>query len=384
MLEKILLILFYFATPVFIIHFAGKYLLLKKAGTVLIAYVIGLLVGNLNLIPESLAGLQDMVMSISIPLALPLLLMSLNLQNWENLARKTFFSLLTGMIAVVVVVVIAHLIFQAYIPNEWKVSGMLIGVYTGGTPNLASIQSALNVDANTYILTHTSDLVVSAFYLLFLMTLAPAVFRKILPFGYSPGHSFHESGTNFNNFEDYTDYFKGHNLKPSLLALGVSILILAIGGGVSAISPKNLQMVSAILIITTLGIATSFVPALRRGPKNFETGMYFILVFSLVVSSMADFSEFSAEALPIFLNVSFVIVFSLLLHALLARIFKLDSDTVIITSTALICSPPFVPLVAGTLGNRNIIVSGLTVGLVGYAVGNYLGIMIAYTLRFWF
>jgi uncharacterized membrane protein len=80
--------------------------------------------------------------------------------------------------------------------------------------------------------------------------------------------------------------------------------------------------------------------------------------------------------------VAFVIVFSLLLHSLLARLFKIDADTVIITSTALICSPPFVPLIAGSLNNRRIIVSGLTVGLIGYAIGNYLGMFVAYYLRF--
>lgn len=379
-----LLILFYFLTPALLIHFAGKYLLLKKAGTVLMAYVLGLIVGNIGIIPESAYDLQDTLLSITMPLALPLLLMTLNLSNWEHLAKKTFFALATGVASVIIVVVIAHVIFMHFNPDQWKISGMLIGVYTGGTPNLASIKTALNVDSNSYILTHTSDLVISAIYLMFLMTIGKKFFKKLLPFGYHYKGRFSNDDTIYSNFEDYSEFFKKHNLIPTLLALGVSVIILAIAGGISYLSPDNLKLVAAILIITTLGIAASFVPELRRGPRNFETGMYFILVFSLVVASMADFSKFSAEALPIFLNVTFVIIFALLLHALLARIFKIDADTVIITSTALICSPPFVPLIAGSLNNRQIIVSGLTVGLVGYAIGNYLGIVIAYSLRFWF
>jgi uncharacterized membrane protein len=267
--------------------------------------------------------------------------------------------------------------------DQWKISGMLIGVYTGGTPNLAAIKTALSVDSNTYILVHTSDLVVSSIYLLFLMTYGKKIFTKILPYGYHYKGRFADDDPVFSNYEDYSDFFKKHNLYPTLLAFGVSVVILAIAAGISYLSPENLKLVAAILIITTLGIASSFVPELRRGPRNFETGMYFILVFSLVVASMADFSKFSAEALPIFLNVLLVIFFSLFLHAFLARFFKIDADTLIITSTALICSPPFVPLIAGSLNNRQIIVSGLTVGLVGYAIGNYLGIMIAYLLRFW-
>ena len=41
------------------------------------------------------------------------------------------------------------------------------------------------------------------------------------------------------------------------------------------------------------------------------------------------------------------------------------------------CSPPFVPMIAGALNNKEIVVSGLTVGIMGYAIGNYLGVLIA-------
>jgi uncharacterized membrane protein len=380
----VLLILFYFIVPALIIHYAGKYLLLKKAGSVLLAYIIGLIVGNTGIIPYSpeTESFQKLLMGASMAFALPMLLISLNLSNMKNLAKNTFISLFTGVFSVIVVVVIAHFIFKNFIPDEWKVSGMLVGVYTGGTPNLGSIQAALNVDPDTYIFTHSSDLIISAAYLLFLMTIGKKVFSRFLPYNYYYGGRFNTDEVVFSNFEDYSDFFKKHNFLPTLASLGVTAVIVIIGLAISEVVPKELSDPAAILIITTLGIAASFIPDLRRGPKNFETGMYFIIVFSLIVSSMADFSRFSQEALPIFFNVAFVIVFSLLLHSALARLFKIDSDTVIITSTALICSPPFVPLIAGSLNNRRIIVSGLTVGLIGYAIGNYLGMFVAYYLRF--
>jgi len=54
-----------------------------------------------------------------------------------------------------------------------------------------------------------------------------------------------------------------------------------------------------------------------------------------------------------------------------------------ITSTALICSPPFVPVVSGALNNREILVPGITIGIIGYAVGNYLGFLMAELLKMW-
>jgi uncharacterized membrane protein len=140
-------------------------------------------------------------------------------------------------------------------------------------------------------------------------------------------------------------------------------------------------MLVAILTITSLGIIASFIPVINKQKESFDLGMYLILVFSLTVASMADFSKFSLEAMTLFLNVGFVIFGSIILQLVLSKIFKIDRDTTIITSTALICSPPFVPVIAGAIRNKEIIFSGLTVGIIGYAIGNYLGVLVAYALK---
>ena len=65
---------------------------------------------------------------------------------------------------------------------------------------------------------------------------------------------------------------------------------------------------------------------------------------------------------------------SLILHLILAKIFKVDADNFLITSTAFVFSPPFVPLVANALKNKDVIVTGITGGIIGYIIGNYLGV----------
>jgi uncharacterized membrane protein len=136
-----------------------------------------------------------------------------------------------------------------------------------------------------------------------------------------------------------------------------------------------------ILSITTLGISASFVSAIRRIRKTFQAGMYIIYVFCFVVASMTKFDALIHVNFHILGFVTFCIVGSMLLHSLLCRVFKIDVDTFIITSVSAICSPPFVPVVAGALKNKAMLISGLTTGIVGYAIGNYLGISFAYLLR---
>lgn len=381
--QNILLVLFYLVTPALVIHYAGKFLLLRKAGNVIIVYIIGLIVGNLGIISGENLPLQENLSSISILLALPLLLVGLNFSSWTKMARKSFISLVLGIVSVLIVVISGYFLFKHLIPETWKITGLLVGVYTGGTPNLASIKEALNVDSNVYLMVHTSDLIFSGAYLLFLMTVGKALFKKWLPYGYHYMGKFGKRSSDFYQAEDYSNFFAKYNFVPSLGIFSTTILIITIGVGVSFIIPedyKDYSTMTAILLITTLGIAASFINVLRRSPKSYELGMYFILVFSLVVASMADLQKFSMEARPIFLYVSYTITLSLLLHLLLARLFKIDADTMIITSTALICSPPFVPVIAGALNNRSLIISGLTIGIVGYAIGNFLGIFTALTL----
>ena len=67
---------------------------------------------------------------------------------------------------------------------------------------------------------------------------------------------------------------------------------------------------------------------------------------------------------------------AIIIHLIFAIIFKIDVDTAIITSTAGVYGPAFIVPVADAIKNKEVIVAGLTAGLVGYAVGNYLGLLV--------
>ncbi|WP_194974025.1 DUF819 family protein [Aquiflexum lacus] len=413
----ILLAIFYILMPAIILYFCFKYPTLNKLGPVIIAYIIGILLGNTGLLPsmgtflneflvtnpkaspeeikelldngqiveENLLAFQiyklrDVLMSVSILLAIPLMLFSSNIKQWKEMAGKTFSSLLIGLFSVVFVIVIGFFIFrESGIKDLWKVSGLLIGVYTGGTPNLASLKMMLDVDANTYILTHTYDLIVGVFYLSFLLSVGHRFFNKYLTKFPLPTGQFelqeNEEKENFWGFLNKKTLFQ---LGKALL---VAIGILSIGGGLSLMVPENLLMVVVILSITTLGILASLIPAINRVEKSFDAGMYLILIFSLVVASMADIRNFEGLTPALLGYISLAVFGSLTVHVLLSKIFKIDADTTMITSVAFICSPPFVPVIAGALRNRQIMVSGITIGIIGYAIGNYLGFLVANILK---
>ena len=262
---------------------------------------------------------------------------------------------------------------------------MFEGIYAGGTPNFVAIKMALNVDANLFVLVNTYDMIVGAFLILFYITVAPRIFRYILPqFKESKGIQGIEAEilSQTENLEDYSGMFKKGVFLPLLGALGISVLIFAFSGGLALLLPRLPMMVIVILSITTLGLLLSLLKSINRIEKTFQLGMYLILVFSLTVASMANIrTMFGIGMLNLILFITWCYFGSLILHLILAKIFRIDADNFLITSAAFIFSPPFVPLVANALKNKDVIITGITGGIIGYIVGNYLGVALAYFLK---
>ena len=377
------LIILFVITPVVVIYLEGKFSILKKIGAVLICYGVGLIVGNMGVLPDGTEKYQNMLTDITIPLSLPLILFSVDVRSWFKMARSAFLALITGLISVLLIIIIGYFIFRNDIENIWQVAGMLVGVYTGGTPNMAAMKTALNVSQELYIMTHTYDLTLGAIYLVFILSIGQKVFLWFLP-PFKPVKTEKTAVAEMNmeeEFESYDGMLKKKTLFPLIGAFGISVAILGVSYGISLLLPKEYQTAVVILLITTFGIAFSFVPKIKAIKKTFQLGMYLILIFCLTVASMADISKLSNISFSLFYYVALAVYGSHIIHIALARIFKIDADTVIISTSALICSPPFVPVVAGALKNRQVILTGLVVGIAGYAVGNYLGVIVAYLLK---
>ena len=139
----------------------------------------------------------------------------------------------------------------------------------------------------------------------------------------------------------------------------------------------DFSMVALILILTTISLLLTNFKAVRSWDKSFDAGMYLIYIFCFAMAMLADLSKLDWELGLWVLVYQAIIVFgSLLVGVLLARPFKVDADSAVITSDTLVNSPLCVPMIAATMKNKGAIMVGITNGLAGYAVGNYLGYII--------
>jgi uncharacterized membrane protein len=347
---------------------------IRWIGPIVLCYLTGILIANTNVLdPDS--GMLSGITEISICLAIPLLLFSTDLKRWMKHAKKTIISFFISVAGVVTASLLAYVVFRDNVPDAHKVSAMMIGVYTGGTPNMSAIGIAIGAREELFVLLNSADIVISGIYFIFLLTVAKPLLHLFLP-------AFSNSG---NSGAEQTSTSPDEPTKKLILpvAIGLTLSVLVFGAsiGISLLITGKMTASLIILLLTSLAIGLSFISKVRFLAGTYKTAEYLLFVFAIAMGSMADLGVLLSFGPHIFLYVGFVVLLSIILHFTLAAIFRIDADTVIITSTAAIYGPAFVGPVANAIKNPLVIVSGITMGLLGITFANYLGILVAYFLQ---
>ncbi len=393
MITTILITLFYLLTPVLIIWLFNKYSWVTKVGTVILAYAFGIILALLNTFigfmpPDGEAGsiltmVQKNLMNVCVPLAIPLMLFNSDFKLWTKSLPKTLAVLLGGVLSVIIALIAGYFIFLNHdlgATSEFKkVAVMMTGIYTGGTLNFAALGKMVDADPNTISITLAFEEIVTLTFIVFILAGGYKLFRKFLPYKdeTSIEEDVDQKTVSESTFENYHGMFKGKNFGGMMLGLLLSIAMLGVGVGLSMLIVGKINELVVILTITTLAIIASFSKKIRELPKTFELGMFFILIFSLVVASMFDVTKIDSSSLAIMWYILFVMVVSIVLHLLFCKACKVSGDLFTVGHISLLCSPPFVPPIVEALGNRKVLISGIAIGLVGYAIGTYLGSLFA-------
>ena len=379
----------YIVIPVLIILIFNNFKWGKSIGTVIMAYAIGIVAALLGILPsgaepgaEELESLQKTLMNVAVPLAIPLMLFNSDFKLWTKSLPKTMAVLIGGLISILIALLLGYCIFRnAGIPQFERVTAMMTGIYTGGTMNFSALGHMLEVDPSLITLTLTFEEIATFPFIVFIVAGGYKFFRWLLPAKESD-NSLAEDTKNIEteSFENYHGMLKPKTFGKMMLGFLLSVGMLAIGAGLSLLITGKLNELVVILTITTLAIIASFSSKVRNLPKTFELGMFFILIFSVVVASKFDIHQIDSSSLKILWFILFVMISSIILHLIFCKIFKVEGDLFTVGHISLLCSPPFVPPIVEALGNRKVLLSGIVIGLAGYAAGNYLGVLIAWVL----
>ncbi|QZT36081.1 DUF819 family protein [Halosquirtibacter xylanolyticus] len=375
-MEYIFCSITFITIPFIIYYLCQRVSWLIKIGPIATAYILGILFHQIcDLDNENLFSFQENFSSIYLLLAIPLLLFSINIKKEIRQNREVLKGFMIGLISLLIATCTGYFIFKDKVPHMSHMVGMVTGLYSGGTPNLASIKGALNIEANEFIMVHSLDFIIGSPSLFFFMTIAPRIFRMILPVDKDKSSNLQPTTSNVRPI-----YKEGPSLLKSLcVAIGVAVLSLGIG----LLFPKNLQPIVIILLNTTIAILASSNRTINKLPLSYELGNIFIIGFSFILASMADLSKIDlGTSIGTFYFMMWSILISFVLHLLLAKLTNQDADKTLIAMVALYYSPAFVPVVTSSMKNKSILLYGIVIGMLGFIIGNYLGVSISLLLDF--
>ena len=153
-----------------------RFKVFKTLGPALTVIVMGIVMSNLRIVPTS-SPTYDAISSYCVPLSVSICLLSLDLKQMRKLSKEPIIALASAIFSVCVAALVFGILFANKIDEGWKVAGMFVGTYTGGSSNLTAIAVGLDASKNTIASANAADYVVGIPTLI-LMFATPALYKS--------------------------------------------------------------------------------------------------------------------------------------------------------------------------------------------------------------
>ena len=337
-----------------------------------IAILAAIIAANLRIIPHS-APAFDFVFSYFVPVLIPLFLFKANLRHMIFETTRMTGAFLIASAGTVIGVLIAvslldlgALASAAEIDPELReagIAGLFASTYIGGSVNYAALGeiTGLRTDASFFSAATATDNLFSAVFLSVLALLPGTrwLARRFVT---------HEHG------EEKAKEESGERITAASLTLAMAAAIgfVAIGDAIIGLIeiPSLRYAVITALVVT---IATAFPQWMERLHGGFELGVGLAFVFFAAIAAGANLTAM-VQIAPM-LIVLVMILLSVHLAVLLGvgRLFKLTLPELVTASNAAVLGATTAPALAAARGWHDLVTPGVLVGVLGYALGTFIG-----------
>jgi len=346
----------------------------QLTGTVIV--ILGAIAAsNLNIIPHS-APAYGFVFTYLVPVLIPLFLFQADLRRIVTEASRTTAAFLLATVGTVAGVTVAALLLDlstlgsgsslAIENREAGIVGLFASTYIGGSVNYAALGeiTGLNEDASFFSAATAADNLFSAIYLS-LIALIPGVtaIARFFP-------SITQNPTTAEAGEAATE----SPITATSLCLGIaaSLSLVAITDGIE--SMLGLSGWRYIILTALVLIVATLVPNARRWFSGaFELGIALSFVFFAAIAAGADIPAMLSVAPLLISLVCILLVIHLAVLLSVGSLFKLTLPELLTASNAAILGATTAPAMAAAKGWRDQITPGVLVGVLGYALGTFIG-----------
>ncbi len=253
--------------------------------------------------------------------------------------------------------------------REPAIAGLFTSTYIGGSVNYAALGeiTGLKEDASFFSAATAADNLFSAVYL-GLLALLPGwtwLAKRFVPHSEEP---------------PIAQAAEAPITAASLIiSLALALLIVTLGDalqGALELHGWRYVLITAI----ALAFATLFPGLARKLSGSFELGVGFSFVFFTAIAAGADIFAMIQVAPLLIVLVLILLTVHLGITLGLGMIFKLSLPELITASNAAVLGATTAPALAATKGWNNLVTPGVLVGVLGYALGTFLGTVV---FKYW-
>jgi uncharacterized membrane protein len=337
-------------------------------------FLAPIFLSNLDVIPRS-SPVYSHYKSWAVPMFIVLMLLDINIRATLKVAWRGIGVLVLGAIGIVVGATVAFYLFKSGLPDgSWSGFGALAGSWIGGTGNLAAVAESLETPGEMVGFVVLVDNFVYVLY-----------FPVIL--------SCKRWAKQFNNFTGVSEEMmqqvaqsiaevekKSHEVHfrdlLTLLGWGFSAILLAnlVAKILPAVPPVLTEKTWAMLLVTTFGIVLSSTP-LRKIPGSEPLAMTFVYISMTMIGASADLRNLGGVYFFLIAGVICIVIhFAFIILG--AKLFKVDVSMAAVASVAAVGGAASAPIAAGYHREELVPVS-IMLALIGYGLGNYLGVLTA-------
>lgn len=357
-----------------------KFSFFKNIGPVLTVIVMGIFLSNCMVVPGG-HEVYGVISSYCIPVSISLYLLNVDFGQLRKLSKEPWIAIACAVGSVSLVSLVFGVAFGGRLEEGWKIAGMFVGTYTGGSANLTAIAVGLDAASETIAAANAADYVIGI-PVLMLMFAAPAIlkaskwFQRAWPYHFSEKELEGDDGSG----EFMADEKWSIKDIAWLLAIGFTVLAAstALAG---ALFPESFRSAGRILLISTLSLLLAQIPAVRKLRGNMNLGLFFGMVFLSTIGFAVDIRGFFSSAALITIFCACVIFGSILLHLMVMRLLKVRYEYVLLSITGAIADGSTAALVASGARWKSLVGIGLLMGVIGGVCGNYIGIGVAYAIK---
>ena len=354
----------------------------KITGPVL-ALVVAVVLSNLKVMPIQSPS-YDVVWTYVVPLCIPLLLFRANIFKIVKTTGSMFGAFHVSALGTLIGAVVAAFTFRAVVPHIAKLSGIMTASYIGGGVNFFAVQATFKAPEELTNALLVSDNVIMTIMFLVLISLTGfKFFRKHYPMP----HQLEVENSDSKDDMQAANFWKRKEI--SLLdiakALGVAIFIAALSAKLSELirlAPLPgvaLDILSnQFLLITTISVAvaTVFHKQLENIAGSDELGTYLIYIFFFTIGLPADIWLIIQRAPVLFLYCIVIAGINFLVTFGLGKLFKMKLEDLALSVSANLGGPMNAAAMAIAKGWKALVLPALLVGIWGYVIGTYLGIIV--------